>query len=130
MDSLKILKTDCLLLIGSLGSVLIQRIDKTFITVQLPQNELYEVVEELKSELGFVEVPQNNPGVCLLNPNLVKYFRYIHYLEKNVINCEIFFGKGESEYFVQEFGDILEQQIPHKKLPDWTVKSGTLKNRK
>lgn len=130
MVSLNFLKTDCLLLIGSLGSVLIQRIDKTFITVQLPQNELYEVIRELKHELGFVEVPQSNPGVCLINPSVVKFFRYINYLEKGVVNCELFFGRGESEYFCEEFGEVLEQYIPQRKLPDWTVKSGTLKNKK
>ena len=130
MDSLKILKTDCLLLIGSLGSVLIQRIDKTFITVQLPQNELYEVIAELKQEIGFLEVPQSNPGVCLINPSVIKFFRYIQYLEQGVTNCELFFGRGESEYFCEEFGDVLNECIPQRKLPDWTVKSGTLRNRK
>ena len=130
MDSLKILKTDCLVLIGSLGNLLIQRIDKSFLTLQLPPNELYNLVEEVKQELGFLEVPQSNPGVCLVNPSVIRYFRYIHYLEKNVKNCEIFFGRGQSEYFCEEFGEVLEQQIPHKKLPDWTVKTGTLRNKK
>lgn len=129
MQANQLLKKDCLLLIGSLGSILIQKTDKSLEMVQLPPNELYNLIEELKSELGFVEVPQSNPGVCLLNPSIIKYFRYIHYLEKGVVNCEIFFGRGESEYFIREFGDVLNECIPQKKLPDWTVKSGTLKNK-
>ena len=130
MCDLNFFKNDCLILIGSLGNILIQRTDKTFVTVHLKPNELYELIGELKQELGFIEVPQDNPGVCLINPSVVKFFRYINYLEKGVVNCEIFFGRGESEYFIKEFGDILEQQIPHKKLPDWVVKTGTLRNKK
>lgn len=130
MVSMNFLKTDCLILIGSLGSVLIQRLDKTFMTTQLKNNEVYELLEELQHELGFVEVPQSNPGVCLVNLSVVKYYRFINYLEKGVVNCEVFFGRGQSEYFCEEFGDILCQHIPQKKLPDWTIKKGTLRNRK
>jgi hypothetical protein len=130
MSILKLLQKDCLILVGSLGNLLIQRLDKSFLTLHIPPNELYEVIEELKQELGFIEVPQSNPGVCLVNPSVIKYFRYIHYLERGVVNCEIFFGKGQSEYFVREFGDVLSEHIPQRKLPDWIVQKGTLKNKK
>ncbi|MFM7368278.1 MAG: hypothetical protein ACKO2Z_10870, partial [Sphaerospermopsis kisseleviana] len=78
--------------------------------------------------LGFLEVLQDKPGQCLINPNVVKYFRYAHYLELEISNSEIFFGRCESDFFVKSFADILAQNYPSKRIADRIVPTGSLQD--
>lgn len=128
MNSLiKSLKKDCFILIAAFDHLLIQKIDKSFVDARMNPIEIDILVSKAKRE-GFLEIKQDKPGQCLVNPSVVKYFRYVHYLELGVVNSEIFFGRCESDFFGKNFADMLHQNYSSKRIADRIIQSGTLQD--
>lgn len=125
---IKSLKKDCFILIAAFDSLLIQKVGKSFVEVRTNPIEVSILVSKAKRDLGFLEIPQDKPGQCLINPSVVKYFRYVQYLELGVISSEVFFGRCESDFFIREFADILDQHYPNRKIADRIVERGTLRD--
>lgn len=125
---IKTLKKDCFILMAAFDNVMIQKIDKSFVNIRTNPIEVNILISKVKRDLGFLEVEQNKPGQCLINPSVVKYFRYVQYLELGVVNCEVFFGRCESDFFIREFADILDQHFSNKRIADRIVESGTLRD--